>query len=203
MGKYNSSRTRVAPVFDALMDIDPTGQIWLSKLLRIGSLSRSRFIPSKIGPLSSDHPRWWGKRERRLDASLSLLQWLVSNLSPPPSDAMWGKPPTRAKRERLVARDAETITEALHLLRGSRRTRVWYALEGQSQPDACIETECLLIVIEGKRTERETTTKTTWMPSPEPNVAPHGHRVGSSRQQGSPRSHDCRGSTGSRSVFPE
>jgi hypothetical protein len=77
---------------------------------------------------------------------------------------MWGKSLTRAKRERLVARDPETIAEALYLLQGLPRTRVWYVLEGQSQPDACIETEDLLIVIEGKRTERETTTKTTWMP---------------------------------------
>jgi hypothetical protein len=56
------------------------------------------------------------------------------------------------------------ITEALRLLQGARATRVWYVLEGQSQPDACLETENLLVVIEGKRKERMATTVTTWMP---------------------------------------
>jgi len=42
MGTYDSSRTRVAPVFDALMDRDPTGQTWLLPLLELGSRSVGR-----------------------------------------------------------------------------------------------------------------------------------------------------------------
>ena len=40
---------------------------------------------------------------------------------------------------------------------------VWYILEGPTYPDVFIETEGALVVIEGKRTERGPTTKTTWM----------------------------------------
>ena len=38
-------------------------------------------------------------------------------------------------------------------------------LEGRSQPDACFETDAMLVVIEGKRTERKATAVTTWMRS--------------------------------------
>jgi hypothetical protein len=39
----------------------------------------------------------------------------------------------------------------------------WFVLEGDSFPDAFLETEALVLVVEGKRTERSTTTKTKWM----------------------------------------
>jgi hypothetical protein len=37
-------------------------------------------------------------------------------------------------------------------------------LEGLSQPDAYLETDELIVVIEGKRTEPTATKRTTWMP---------------------------------------
>jgi hypothetical protein len=164
MGKYNSSHSRVVPVFDALMDEDTSGRAWLHSLLRLGSCFTNQVPSDSVGTLSRDHPRWWGKNERRLDPPLTLLQWLVANLSAPKSDDLWGSAATREKRERLVERDPATIAEALRLLRGPRATHVWYVLEGQSQPDACLQTETLLVVIEGKRTERTATSMTTWMP---------------------------------------
>lgn len=42
-------------------------------------------------------------------------------------------------------------------------SRKWYVLEGQSAPDAFLETEHALLVIEGKRTEYACTTRTKWM----------------------------------------
>jgi len=36
-------------------------------------------------------------------------------------------------------------------------------LKADSQPDALVETETLLLVVEGKRTERKATVATTWM----------------------------------------
>lgn len=41
--------------------------------------------------------------------------------------------------------------------------RAWYVLEGCTGPDVYLETESVVIVIEGKRTERAPTTYTTWM----------------------------------------
>ncbi len=102
--------------------------------------------------------------ERRLDPPKALLQWLVEHAKAPLSKGLWGSAETKAKRERLVAGDPDTVAEALHLLEGSRKARGWYVLEGRSQPDACFETESLILVIEGKRTEREATASTTWMP---------------------------------------
>ena len=32
MGKYDSSKTRVVPVFDRLVEKDPTGAAWLPRL---------------------------------------------------------------------------------------------------------------------------------------------------------------------------
>lgn len=164
MGKYDSSRTRVVPVFDALLDRDSTGRSWLPALLQLGSRAAGRVWRIPPGSLVAGHPRWWGKKERRLDPPKVLLRWLVENLSAPTSDALWGSPATREKREQLVARHPEAIAEALRLLDGPRRSRCWYVLEGQSRPDACLETQTLLLVIEGKRTEREATAVTTWMP---------------------------------------
>lgn len=40
----------------------------------------------------------------------------------------------------------------------------WHTFEGQTQPDVFIQTPDIVIVIEGKRTEREPTTSTKWMP---------------------------------------
>lgn len=39
MGKYDSSRTRVAPLFDALLARDNSGESWLDALLALGSRS--------------------------------------------------------------------------------------------------------------------------------------------------------------------
>lgn len=166
MGIYDSSRTRVVPVFDALMDRDPGGRTWLLPLLHLGSRSAGRLDEVATAALLPGHPRWWGKNERRLDPPKSLLRWLVANACAPASDALWGGPATRAKRERLVARDTETINEALRLLETSAATfRKWYVLEGRSQPDACLEANTTLVVIEGKRTEHKATAVTTWMRS--------------------------------------
>lgn len=138
MGTYDSSRTRVAPVFDALMDREPSGQTW--SLLELGSRSVGRLPNSTKPALIPNHPRWWGNNERRLDPPQSLLRWLIANASAPASEGFWGGVGTRAKRERLVARDPEVIAEALRLLKSSSTFRKWYVLEGRSQPDALLET---------------------------------------------------------------
>uniref|UniRef100_C6DZE9 Uncharacterized protein n=1 Tax=Geobacter sp. (strain M21) TaxID=443144 RepID=C6DZE9_GEOSM len=162
MGKYNSTETRVTPIFKALMDDDPTGNRWLLPILTLGSRSEGRLgeQPYLLAPRDQ---RYWGKNERRLLPPLSLLKWLAENISAPVHESLWGGPATRAKRERLVNRDPATRDEALQLLKGPYR-KAWYTLEGKSQPDAFFEGENFIVVIEGKRTERRSTTTTAWMP---------------------------------------
>ncbi|NLT67796.1 MAG: hypothetical protein GXX84_14435 [Acidobacteria bacterium] len=163
MGKYDSSLTRVVPIFDALMDRDPTGCSWLPVILKIGSFSSRGFNGLTINSLIDGHGRWWGRQERQLDPPKALLRWLIMNVKKPMSEACWGSDETRNKRELLVAGHPETRAEALLLLESRPAQRAWYVLEGQSRPDAYLETERLILVIEGKRTERESTTTTNWM----------------------------------------
>lgn len=57
MGVNDSSRTRVVPVFNALMDRDPTGDTWISRLLRLGSRA-ARQLDIPPGSLAAACPRW-------------------------------------------------------------------------------------------------------------------------------------------------
>src|SRR6266576_3010209 len=115
MGLFDSSRTRVAPVFDALFASDPTGRKWLSRLLALGSRSARLEGVGDLGVLPKEHPMWWGRNERVLSPPRALLRWLVSNASPPASPPSWGSDAVRRRRELLVHRDPTTIQEALQL----------------------------------------------------------------------------------------
>ena len=166
MGAYNSSTTRVVPVFDRLMDSDPTGHAWLRGLLTLGSRADAVPLPEGVGLLPPKHPRSWGHSERRLKPPLSLLEYLVRNITPAQVDRAGDDDPVRALRMSLAMRDDAVLQEALRGIRTSPRPpRAWYLLEGPSSPDACLETSQLLLVIEGKRTEATVTSHTKWMPA--------------------------------------
>jgi hypothetical protein len=80
MGKFDSSKTRVVPVFDRLMRMDPTGRAWLSSPLQLGSHSAAAKLLPDPGTLISGHPAWLGANERALEPPRSLLEWLVKNI---------------------------------------------------------------------------------------------------------------------------
>jgi len=117
----------------------------------------------EVGFLPADHPAWWGRSERALRPPLALLRWLVRHASEPASAKAWGADTTRRRRKLLVRRDPKTVQQALELLDGKIPRRAWYVLEGESRPDACLQTDRMLLVVEGKRTEPKATTTTTWM----------------------------------------
>ena len=81
MGKYDSSLTRVAPVFDRLCEMDKTGLSWLSKLLKLPKLSNH--LPRKIEDTSPIIEARWGNKEKSLPAPRSLLRWLILNCTSP------------------------------------------------------------------------------------------------------------------------
>lgn len=164
MGLRDSSRTRVAPVFDALFTRDPTGQSWLPTLLALPERPGTTRPPDPITtrPLTD----WaWGKRQRALPPPRSLLRWLVTEVVLPLDAIAKSTGLTREKREALSSRDPATMAEALALL-GQRTLpkREWYILEGASKPDVYLVTSDLVVVIEGKRTEAGPTLDTEWMP---------------------------------------
>lgn len=162
MGVHDSSLTRVAPVFAELMSRDPTGRTWLDGLLQLPTCGHPL---AAVMPVESDLTGYgWGSNERRLAPPLSLLSWLIRNLPLTGVQRPSGDDDTGRRRQRLFDQDPATISEALGLLTGSPQERKWYILEGMSQPDAYLETQDAIIIVEGKRTEAAPTIGTTWMP---------------------------------------
>ncbi|MHB8656091.1 MAG: hypothetical protein ACYDA9_19710 [Terriglobia bacterium] len=160
MGEYNSSITRVAPVFEQLCKRDSAS--WLPQLLRLPTLG------SPVSPAESCdfhiQACGWGEQERKLAPPLALLSWLIRHpLKLNECPASLETPMPLERRELLDGHD-NRIIEALALLRQRSQGKLWYIFEGETEPDVYIETSNLIVVIEGKRTELGPTTHTTWMP---------------------------------------
>lgn len=163
MGKNDSSKTRVVPVFDHLLNSDGTGTQWLERLIRLGTREGVATVPQDIGALIPDHLPSWGQYERSLAPPLELLEWLVCNITKEQVATSSDKGETRKKRKGLASGDPNVLCEALRLLREGKRGKKWFVLEGASRPDAYIETDTLVLVVEGKRTEPMPTNDTEWM----------------------------------------
>jgi hypothetical protein len=163
VGIYDSSRTRVAPVFGRLQCLDPSGRFWLQGLLE---LANTRKLPRPQAGTSRLRVAKWWPREAKLAAPPDLLRWLLENAEEPRSAAAWGlRPEVMANRRRVVDRDAATLAGALKSLQERRpSSRAWYVLEGPSQPDVFLDTAESVVVIEGKRSEPDLKTSTAWMP---------------------------------------
>jgi hypothetical protein len=67
------------------------------------------------------------------------------------------------KRRELIEGSDARMRHALTLLRSNPSDEDWHIFEGNTQPDVFIQTPNVMIVIEGKRTEREATKETKWM----------------------------------------
>jgi len=74
---------------------------------------------------------------------------------------------TEYKRRRLLNNDPTVISEALILLRNNHvrnPNRDWWVFEGFTKVDCLIETENLVLAIEGKRTEEGPSLSIDWYP---------------------------------------
>ena len=152
-GKYDSSKTRVRPVFDALW---ATGCDWLPKLLALptGGCAGAQVKPGDLTIIE----RHWEPHEKCLNPPVSLLAWIIRNVN-----SFASTMPDNEFRKQLAAGDPRTIERALHLLRTEGVSASWYIFEGPTCPDVYLATPDALVVIEGKRTERSTTINTTWL----------------------------------------
>jgi hypothetical protein len=167
MGDKDSSYTRVAPVFDQLLSLDPTGQSWIPKLLNLLSVGdeQKRLALQNCGRLRSYN---WKRQdnsldEKKLSPPRELLRWLIQNPGPHLAAGNLSEK-TKRKRAAIVCGDRTVIDDALVKLKESALPgKAWYILEGTTQPDVYLETDRCIIVIEGKRTEPGPTTKTTYM----------------------------------------
>lgn len=162
MGIHDSTRTRVEPIFDELFARDSTGASWLPPLAALPSRSGDAM---RKGLTSALQRCGWGDSEIPLPPPPALLRWLVRN--PQLCDEAAHRSTstsTRLKRDLLLARDPETVEEAIRLLsRLPIPSRAWFVMEGPTWPDVYLENETSIVVIEGKRTEPGPTTHTTWM----------------------------------------
>ena len=159
VGMYDSSKTRVAPVFNALLARDPTGRSWLPQLLSLPQLDGSNSWDSRATGEVQAH--WWHGNpcERKLDPPVSLLQVLLRE------QFGSGRRSSISERQSLFDGDPAALDEGLRLLDEQGFVlRKWWCFEGRTSVDAVIETERLLLVVEGKRTERGDTTYTEYMP---------------------------------------
>lgn len=169
MGKRNSSLTRVLPVFQNLYTNEPSGKTWLPTLLQ-AMQGGSAFPDVLQGNLGDIEKIAFGNNEQKLAAPRKLLAWLLAEVDP-----VWGAKTldrnrslsrqTREWREALLNRNTEILKRALDKLEAADLFKpAWYILEGPSQPDLFIQTERLILVIEGKRTEWGPTNSTEYMP---------------------------------------
>lgn len=150
----DSSKTRVEPVLDRIS----TATDWLPRLLAL-PLDSGDKLPAGLD--LTVLRKAWGDPEPSLPAPADLLRWLVQNLEvdPPEHDTRY----SAHMRRKLVQRDTDTIRHALAELERDTSRGNWWVLEGSTFPDALIETPDAVVVIEGKRTERGPTLRTTWM----------------------------------------
>lgn len=161
MGRFNSALTRVQPIFDALRQQDPGGA-WLMELWRMARTNREG---DTVQPPPTSGSLLPGKGyERVVPPSTAFLRWAVEHPDrltqlPAPDYGASGDV-AKSKRAALFGddeplRDA-VIAEALNAIGsagGKGSAQQWWAFEGFTHVDACMETgECLLL-IEGRRTE--------------------------------------------------
>ncbi len=130
---------------------------WVRRLLALPTLGSGAEVSAQLD--LSFVAGGWGSSERGLVPPVSLLSWLVRNLPVKSDNSV-----SDDRRAKLIARDPDTIAEALLLLRTAGIGKGWHVFEGPTYPDALLETPDALIVVEGKRTESGPTTKTKWMP---------------------------------------
>ncbi|MCZ7590536.1 MAG: hypothetical protein M5U27_17110 [Gaiella sp.] len=185
-GRFNSSITRVRPVFTSLIERDPTGSVWLPVLLercprreRVPAPIRAE--PGELLPELAETRRYKDKVlgeidllhcfERRVPPAADFLRWLILNSDKMTWPANAGTSEETLRRRRALCgndpelRDAARV-EALDLLdkRGAAGSdKKWWAFEGFTEVDCWLETERLVLLIEGKRRE-SLSPATAWYP---------------------------------------
>ena len=162
MRKKDSTKTRVAPLFDYIGgDVEKLNRLLslFDKGLKIEPHAKVEIIyDSNLGR----------SEEKSMPPAKSLLIWMIENVEKLNSAANKKSEVSKRtyeKRKRLFEGDEETKREALDLLvrKENLPTKAWYIFEGSTSPDIVIETDDAVFVGEGKRTEPDITSSTTWL----------------------------------------
>jgi hypothetical protein len=173
VGQFDSSLTRVQPVFDQLWEGDPSGATWLPALLR--ATAHADRVP---GPLLADPGTLTAKPEfeHRIAPPDAFLAWLLRH----PHQLTWPSgrdgrlrygDAAQRFRERLIdgvgtpdgkKAQAEGLSK-LQARGGVGSSHAAWAFEGFTHVDAYLETDELVLLVEGKRTEA-LSPSTHWYP---------------------------------------
>jgi hypothetical protein len=181
--QFDSAITRVRPFFQPLLKRDPSGASWLPILLRLGNanprfgdqlarecgplldwVSRSRARPDRalrqFGLASVELEDCF---ERRLPPPEAFLRWLIENpqaMVLPREDATTSSQANRRRQELFGQHGPESANSAraealaeLARVGAAGSSGKWWAFEGFTIADCLLETDRLLLLIEGKRTE--------------------------------------------------
>lgn len=164
--QFDSSRTRVGPVFGALATAATGDDQWVRRLLDLAAgPGPHAWHTQDLRVLERYHhapPGADAPKEKGLAPLVTLLAWLVDNFTRP-KDGKYQSGDFGDKRRELGERNPGVIAEARAALAKSRLGKAWYVLEGHTSPDVYLVTADALLVVEGKRTEAGPTTSTTWM----------------------------------------
>lgn len=191
-GRLNSSITRVRPFFSELFARDASGKTWLPKLLAaaprasvidgdvrqrpgllLPELAERRDYRDRVLGRTIPLPRCF---EHPAPPSQAFLRWLIEHPDrlrwperPPGVPVRYGDETQRLREALLYGPAAERDAVQAHALAelsrygpvGSRRR--WWTFEGYTEVDCWLETERLLLLVEGKRTE-PLSPSTDWYP---------------------------------------
>ncbi|RZL50772.1 MAG: hypothetical protein EOP00_02640 [Pedobacter sp.] len=159
MGKYNSSKTRVTPLFNKIGSDDSM----LNELFKLFKYKVPKFENESVLEIC------YGKNEKRIPAPKSMLTWMLNNLSELNKLPNYGiknnESQSYIKRKLLFAGDSKTLKEAIDAVSNVEKSSDsrWYVFEGKTAPDIYIKTKESIFIGEAKRTERNITTKTLWL----------------------------------------
>jgi len=168
MGKFDSSLTRVQPVFKALYWQDTTGEAWLRRLLGMAQReagAETVAVPAALGYLAAP-PQF----EFPANPPKDCLEWLITHpqalVSPPENEWRKWSARTQEKRKALLAGDPAIQAEAIAELQKRSRLsqRAWWRFEGVTYVDCALLTETTVIFVEGKRTEMGPSKRVLWYP---------------------------------------
>jgi hypothetical protein len=171
MGIHDSSRTRVQPILGQLLTTHGTNAEWVLRLWDLARRDGAAPPPASAGTLKAElldtDPKTGVLRafEGPVPPPTEFLRWLI--LHPEklavPDDGTFGTTDdnaARTKRADLFSTDptrreaaqAEALA-AIDRLGAGASSRKWWAFEGFTHVDCCLETDTFLLFIEGKRTE--------------------------------------------------
>jgi hypothetical protein len=168
-GRFDSSLTRVQPVFNQLYKRNTSGRQWLLPLLALGSRSSESDLPAAA--------EWSGNLTRPPEFEFKVLSPAdyLNCLVRTPGRMCWpikgGEPQkfddeTTLNRQALLRGDSAALQDALRRLAKSRqpgRGR-WWVFEGKTNVDCALFAEGVTVFIEGKRTEPSLTDSVEWDP---------------------------------------